>query len=341
MKFLLVGLGSIGRRHFRNLRSLGQQDIVLLRSHRSTLPDDELAGCPVETDLSTALKKHKPQAVIVANPTALHLDAAIPAAQAGCSILLEKPVSHSLERLDQLASALQQGGGRLLVGFQFRFHPTLQKAAQLLKESVIGRPLSFHIQWGEYLPGWHPWEDFRQGYAARADLGGGVILTLSHPLDYLHLLLGEVDALWAFTSASSLGLGVEDAAEIGLKMTSGAIGSLHLDYNQQPSSHRWEIVGSHGTMRWDNSSGALEVCAIPDDPASASGEGKRVEAKWEVHQPPAGFERNVMFVDEMKHFIAVAQAGAAPLCTLADGRRALELALAAHRSAAGHSLIRL
>jgi predicted dehydrogenase len=105
----------------------------------------------------------------------------------------------------------------LLVGFQFRFHPTLQKAAQLLRENSIGKPLSFHIQWGEYLPNWHPWEDFKQGYAARPDLGGGVILTLTHPLDYLRMLLGEVDSLWAFTSASNLGLEVEDAAEIGLE----------------------------------------------------------------------------------------------------------------------------
>ena len=181
MKFLIVGLGSIGRRHFRNLIALGEKDIVLLRSHRATLPDDELAGYSVETDLSEALKKYQPDAVIIANPTALHLDIAIPCANAGCSILIEKPISNSLDRVDELASALRQGGGQLLVGFQFRFHPTLQKAAQLLKDHAIGKPLSFHAHWGEYLPNWHPWEDFKQGYAARPDLGGGVILNTGRP----------------------------------------------------------------------------------------------------------------------------------------------------------------
>ena len=102
MKFLIAGLGSIGRRHFRNLRALGENDIVLLRSHKATLPDDELAGFPVETDVATALKNHRPDAVIVANPTAFHLDIAIPATEAGCHILLEKPISGSLERVDQL-----------------------------------------------------------------------------------------------------------------------------------------------------------------------------------------------------------------------------------------------
>ncbi len=328
MKFLIAGLGSIGRRHFRNLIALGEKELVLLRSHHATLPDDELAGYPVETDLSAALKKHKPQAVIVANPTALHLDIAIPAARAGCSILLEKPISHNLERVDELASALEKSGGRLLVGFQFRFHPTLQKAMQLLRDGEIGKPISFHAQWGEYLPNWHPWEDFKQGYAARADLGGGVILTLTHPLDYIRMLLGEVDSIWAFTGSLNLGLEVEDAAEIGLKMTNGAIGSVHLDYNQHPACHRWEIVGTVGTMRWDHMTGTLEVFSTSKN-------------LWETQQPPAGFERNQLFIEEMKHFISVVQNNELPVCNLQDGKRALEMALAAHRSAKTEKIVKL
>lgn len=327
MKTLIAGLGSIGRRHFRNLISLGEKDIILLRSHRATLPDEELDGYPVETDLTEALKKHKLDAVVVANPTALHLDIAIPVAKAGCSILMEKPISNSLDRIDELESALRYSSGRLLVGFQFRFHPTLQKAAQLLKAGAIGKPLSFHVQWGEYLPSWHPWEDFKQSYAARPDLGGGVLLTLTHPLDYIRMLLGEVDSLWAFTSALNLGLEVEDAAEIGLKMTSGAIGSVHIDYNQQPPSHHWEIVGSNGKMKWDNATGTLEVFSV--------------ETKdWDTYQPPAGFERNAMFVEEMKHFIAVVQKKESPVCTLEDGKRALQLALAAHQSARTEKIVK-
>ncbi len=95
MKFLIVGFGSIGRRHLRNLQALGEHDILLYRTHHSTLPEDEIAGIPVETDLQAALA-HKPDAVIIANPTALHLGVAIPAAEAGCALLIEKPISHDL-----------------------------------------------------------------------------------------------------------------------------------------------------------------------------------------------------------------------------------------------------
>ena len=325
MKILIAGLGSIGRRHLRNLRALGEEDILLYRTHQATLPDEELAGLPVETDLRRALDLG-PAAVVVANPTALHLDVAIPAARAGCHLLMEKPISHSLERVDELAAAVEQNDCRVLVGFQFRFHPALQKAAELLGSGAIGRILSVRSQWGEYLPSWHPWEDFRQGYAARLDLGGGVILTLCQSLDYLRWLLGEVEKVWAFKSSANLGLPVEDSAEIGLQFASGAIGSAHLDYNRQPGLHQLDVVGAEGTLQWDNADGTLRLY-------------RAASQAWETFSPPPGFERNVLFVDEMRHFLAAARGEAAPLCTLEDGRRALALALAAHESADSGKMI--
>jgi predicted dehydrogenase len=319
MRFLIAGFGSIGRRHLRNLRTLGEQDILLYRSHRSTLPEEEIAGLPVETDLEAALA-HRPDAVIVSNPTALHLDVAIPAARAGCAILLEKPISHSLERVSEFQEAVRQGGAVVLVGFQFRFHPTLRRAARLLADGAIGLPLAARAHWGEYLPGWHPWEDYRQGYAARADLGGGVILTLCHPLDYLRMLLGDISALWAFTTThGGLDLPVEDTAEIGLQFAGGAVGSVHLDYLQQPATHTLEIVGSAGTMRWNNADGSLAVYRPGTD--------------WQVEMPPEGFERNWLFLDEMRNFIAAARGETQPACSLEDGIRSLETALCARESA--------
>lgn len=320
MKFLIAGFGSIGRRHLRNLRALGEQDILLYRTHHSTLPDDEIAGLVVETDLRAALA-HRPDAVIVSNPTALHLDVAIPAAEAGCAILLEKPISHNMHGVEAFQSAVQRGGARVLVGFQLRFHPTLRRAADLLAEGAIGRPLAARAHWGEYLPNWHPWEDYRQGYAARPELGGGVILTLCHPFDYLRMLLGEVGSLWAFTAArGGLDLPVEDTAEIGLQFVDGAVGSVHLDYLQQPPTHTLEIIGTGGTLRWDSASGALSVYQ-----AGATG--------WQVENPPDGFDRNWLFMDEMRNFLAVVKGEEQPACTLQDGIRALEICLLARQSA--------
>jgi predicted dehydrogenase len=317
MKYLIAGFGSIGRRHFRNLLTLGERDILVYHTHQSTLPDDELEGFPVENDLRAALA-YEPDAVIISNPTALHLDVAIPAAQCGCHLLIEKPISHSLARLNDLEEAIQQSHGRVLIGYQFRFHPGLKQVKRLVDEGAIGKPISVHAHWGEYLPDWHPWEDYKQGYAARPELGGGVVLTLSHPLDYLRWLLGEIDSLTAFTSRLGLNLPVEDTAEIALRFSSGALGSIHLDYLQRPASHWLEIIGMLGSLRWDNADGVVRV-------SSVGGMDKSI-ALQEI-LPPEGFERNWMFLDELRHFQEVVSGRAEPVCTLQDGTRSLRLSL--------------
>jgi predicted dehydrogenase len=319
MRYLIAGFGSIGRRHFRNLLALDERDIVVYHTHHATLPDDELKGFTVESDLGAALA-HRPDAVIIANPTALHLDVAIPAAQFGCHLLIEKPISHSLARFDELKQAVVDNHCQVLVGFQFRFHPGLRVVKKLLDEGAIGVPLSARAQWGEYLPNWHPWEDYSQGYAARAELGGGVVLTLSHPLDYLGWLLGEVESLAAFTSHRGLNLPVEDSAEITLRFANGTLGSIHLDYLQHPATHTLDVIGTLGSVRWDNADGIVRMTKV--------GKTDNAVAMQEFY-PPEGFERNRMFLDELRHFREVIHGTALPVCSLHDGEVALRLALAA------------
>jgi predicted dehydrogenase len=312
MKFLIAGFGSIGRRHLRNLRALGETDIVLYRTHNSTLSDEEIDGLAVETDLEAAFG-HKPDGIIISNPTALHMDVAIPAARAGCSILMEKPIAANLERIDELEDALIQGHAKVLVGFQFRYHPSLQYIRRLFKRGGLGRPVYVRAHWGEYLPAWHPWEDYRKSYSARSDLGGGVALTLSHPLDYLRWLLGEVESVWGFAGKlGDLELDVEDTAEIGLQFANGTIGSVHLDYLQRPPAHHMQIVCTEGTIEWNNASGAVRIYRASTD-------------VWESFLAPVGFDRNDMFLAEMRNFLEVVRGEEQPRCTLQDGIEVMRL----------------
>ncbi len=329
IRTLIAGLGSIGRRHLRNLVTLGETDVVLLRSQHATLPDDELTGYPVETDLQEALEKYRPAAVIVANPTALHLGVAIPAAEAGCAVLIEKPVSHSLEGLDGLRAAVTNGGANLLVGFQLRFHPVLVRARHWIANGELGRIMTAHVHFGEYLPAWHPWEDYRKGYAARADLGGGVLATQCHSLDYLSWLVGHAESAWGFLAKlSDLEIDVEDTAEIVLRFSQSALGSVHLDYAQQPASHHVEISGTQGTLECDLLNGTARIYRAQN-------------AQWETYAVPAGWERNAMFMDEMRHFLAVVRGEAAPACTLEDGIRVTRLIAAVRQSQASGAAVNL
>jgi predicted dehydrogenase len=337
MRFLIAGLGSIGRRHMRNLIALGETDIVLLRTGKATLPGDELSNYPSETDLTKALARYNPDAVVVSNPTALHLDVAIPAAEAGCALLIEKPLSHSLERMDLLQKAVKKGGARVLVAFQFRFHPAFIRAKQLISDDEIGRVISASVHFGEYLPAWHPWEDYRKGYAARADMGGGVVLTQCHSLDYLPWLVGNVESLWGFTGkASDLEVDVEDTAKIGLRFEGGALGSIHLDFNQQPPAHRFEVIGTKGSLRCDISDGIVHIYRASIELV----DGKTAGA-WEFHPLLEGWERNAMFLEQMKHFVCVVRDGVEPTCTLEDGVRAQRMIEAVHQSSRTGRVVKL
>jgi predicted dehydrogenase len=170
------------------------------------------------------------------------------------------------------------------------------------------------------MPGWHPWEDYRQSYAARVDLGGGVVNTLCHPLDYQRWLFGEVESLWADTSNFALGLEVEDTAEIGMQFKNGVISSTHVDYVQRPGQHTLQINGTEGTITWDNATGVAKCFAAGSD-------------NWLESALPAGFERNFLFMDESRHFIEIVHHKVSPVCSLEDGIAAIQLTEAIHQSA--------
>jgi predicted dehydrogenase len=319
MKFLIAGFGSIGRRHFRNLLELGEREIIFYRTGQSTLPEKELDGYQIETDLQAALS-HQPDAVIVSNPTSCHLDVALPAADMGCHLLIEKPVSHTMDRIKELEKLVAKSSSKVLVGFQFRFHPNLIQIKKLLQNDEIGRTLAVRAHWGEYLPDWHPWEDYRTSYSARKDLGGGVLLTLCHSFDYLHWLFGSPRVLWSVLGHSSdLEIDVEDTAEVGLLFDKTVIGNLHLNYVQIPNKHTLEIIGTRGSIFWDYYQNTVNQY-------NQDGSGEILKV---THLCPPEFERNHLFLEEMKHFIDVIKGNAEPICSLQEGVIALQLALQA------------
>lgn len=324
-EILIAGYGSIGRRHLANLRALGWSDVRLYRTGHSTLPGADDAGVPVDTDLAAALAR-RPIAVIVSNPTAYHVPVAIEAARAGAHLLIEKPLSHEIEGIAELESIVAKQGLAALVGFHFRFNPGLRQVQAWLREDAIGSVVAVQAHWGEYLPDWHPWEDYRNGYAARVELGGGVLLTLCHPFDYLRWLFGDMEVVDAVeVHGDALGLPVETCVDTTLRLGGGVSAHVHLDFVERPPQHRLRILGTDGTIEWNGTdSAARRFC-----PAAG---------QWLTVPQPEGFERNSMFLDEMRHFLACVAGDEAPACTIADGRAALTIALAARDAVATRSL---
>ena len=335
MKILIAGLGGIGQRHVRNLRTLlgPQAEIVAYRVRRDspTLTDslgvepgadvDEKYGLRVMTDLDDALGEG-PDAVLVCNPSSLHLSVALKAARAGAGLFIEKPVSADLDGVGELIQLVESQRLVGLVGYQMRFHPCLVRVATLLAKGAIGRVVAVRIEVGEYLPGWHTYEDYRQMYASRTDLGGGVILSQIHELDYVYWLFGMPRRVFALGGhLTRLEIDVEDTASILLECSVDGRAipvHVHQDYIQRPSSRTCEIVGDAGKILVD-----LRLLTL----TAYDGEGNVIES---LENP--GFERNQLFLDEMTHFLSCLAGRESPRVSVRDGARSLAIALAAKKS---------
>lgn len=315
MKFLIVGLGSVGVRHLKNLLGLGYKDVILCRTGRSEMVGvDSFSYLPTFYDLDEALAP-KPDVVMVTNPTALHVPVAIKAAKAGCHLFIEKPVSHSLEDLDELSKIVQERQLITFIACQFRFHPHIVQIKNWLHEKKLGKVASAYAQWCEYLPDWHPWEDYKQGYSAIRDLGGGVLVTQIHPVDHLYWLFGEIShSCGAVASTGILGIEVDDTAHIILVFESGVIGVVHVDYLQKPRVHNLSIIGEKGKIEWDCHKNRLAI-------VTHGGAEK-------LFPIPQGFERNKMFVSELQHFIHCVEQKKETLIPLREGVEVLKAVLA-------------
>lgn len=322
MRGLLVGFGSIGRRHLTNLHELGVDEWTIVHTGKGTLPLEPPCPADVYDDLDTALAETQPDFAVVANPTNLHAETASTCVQAGCPVLLEKPVSASLAETDRLREAVATSGVEVLVGFQFRFHTVLQAIRDLVAGETLGAPLHASVVWGEYLPGWHPWEDYRTGYAARSDLGGGVHHTICHPLDYLRMIFGQPLAVSAsLTTQGPLGLDVPEACDAGFRFVGGVRAQLHLDYWARPAVHTFDLTCADGSVSWSFHDGELRTWSTADE-------------RWTVEHVPGVAERNDLFLDEARHFLAVVAGTERPVCGLEDGLEVVRMCEAIDWSAA-------
>lgn len=259
MKFYLFGHGSIGLRHQKNLTALGHQEVF----------DFKNAEC-----------------ALICNPTALHLQAAL--AVPDLPLFIEKPLSHNLDGVDQLT-------GKILVGYCLRFDASLVK----FKQQISGKKIkSAKIVCRTWLPGWHPDKDYRTSYSAKKELGGGVLLDLSHEIDYTLWFFGPVKNVRAkIQMAPELNIETEAIAYLKLEFASGVKAEIHLSYASRKNERYCEVTADDGkTLRWD-------------------------------FQP-----NNEMYINEMKHFANVVSGKETPLITAADGIAVLKIIEAAKKN---------
>lgn len=328
MKILFVGCGSIGRRHIRNLKKYKGIEILAYRTRGTDKEFEKKYRIIVFRSMERALKE-RPDAVFVTNPTSLHMKVALKAAKAGANLFIEKPISHNLNGVKELELIARKKKLKVFIGYNMRFLGGLKKVKELISGGKIGRPFYLRIFAGHYLPAWRPSQDYTKSYSAKKSLGGGVILDLSHEIDYARWFLGEVTAVSAFADKiSSLKIETEDIAEIMLNFKKGAVGSIHLDYLQRKPKRYCEVIGTKGKVIWDIKLPYIKVF-------------NNKTKKWTISKAGTSSDMVQTYIDEMDHFIKVLKGKEKPLITLEDGKKALEIAIAAKESAKKARIIKL
>ena len=318
IKVLVVGYGSIGRRHVDNF--LEFKDIQLIvYTKRNDLQLLKKKAVKVSNSLTECLKEN-PDVGVIANETVLHIPIAIKLAKEGLDLFLEKPLSNSLKDVEKLRAIVKKKKLITQMGCNLRFHSCIKKIKSLIEQQKIGKIISVQVQNSSYLPDYHQWEDYGKSYAARKDLGGGVILTNAiHEIDYMYWFFQEVENVISMSGKfSDLDVTAEDYVSSLLKFKNKIIGELHMDYFQRPDFRSCKIRGTKGEIYWDSDNNCVNIYNVNK---------KRWETKFDN-----GFSNNLdiysTYVEELKHFLKCVKHRKETINDLEQGITTLKIALA-------------
>ena len=293
---LIIGAGSIGQKHILNLKKIGINNITALRSkkgHYKKLPKELGVN---EIDRWDDLKSIKPDIAIISNPSSLHIDSALKASSNIKGIFIEKPISNNLTGCNQLIELLDHKKITSFVGHNLMFHPMIKEIRKFINENDIGEIINIQCQVGQWLPDWHPYEDYTKAYYARKDLGGGVALSLIHEIHLALDLAGlPTHVFGEITEYQQLNLDVDVCSDLMIKHKSGAVSQIHLDFLQRPSHRSGLVTFKNAWISYDFNKMEITAQRINEEP-------------YELFKNP-DYDANNMYIDELKEFICMVEEG--------------------------------
>lgn len=320
-RIAVVGLGSIGRRHLRNLRDL--------------CPDATIAVCRLSDESKSAdiptyanmichsldeLIQFAPHAAIIATPASTHERIASALVASEIHVLIEKPLTTDARSAARLQATIKASNVVAMVGYNLRFLPGLQLIKKTIDQGQLGNILSVRAEVGQYLPDWRPDQDYRQSVSANAELGGGALLELSHELDYLLWLFGlPLQVIATGGNTGQLDLEVEDLVEMVMKYKAGPLVSVHMDFLDRAGFRTMRVIGAEASLVWD----AITDTVTRHDPYSKSGRVLAVE-------PIAGSKD--AYQRELSHFLDCVDSGNEPLTTVSQAACVIAVVDAARSS---------
>jgi len=325
-KFLVIGCGSIGRRHLRNLKALGVEKLIAFDPSPENLAKArEETGAEIFNDFDKVLNQDI-DVCFICSPSSLHIEQSVAAAQKGWHLFIEKPLSHNSDKITELEKIIEEKKLISLVGCNMRFHPGPKKVKELLEKKSIGKVLFADIYAGSYLPEWRPSTDYRMSYSGRKELGGGAILDCIHEIDLAFWYSGAGREVFGIAERLSLDIETEDVAILILRHANNILSEIHLDYVQRTYERGCKIVGENGSIFWDFNSKQVKLY-------------RAKEKEWETFLQPEDWEINKMYLDETQHFLDCLEKNEQTICPVSQAAQVLKIALAAKESSAKKTFV--
>tara|TARA_B100000745_G_C20136265_1_gene389485 strand:+ start:195 stop:1181 length:987 start_codon:yes stop_codon:yes gene_type:complete len=325
---LVVGFGSIGKRHMNNLLHINKNCQIVIYSKRKDLKKLEGKNVKIFDSLEKCLSE-KPDIGFITNETVFHVPTAKKLAESGLDLFIEKPLSNSMKNVKDLAKIVKEKKIITLMGCNLRFDRCIKKIKSLIKQKTIGKIISVKVECGTYLPDWHPYGNYSESYAGRDDLGGGVVLTCIHEIDYLYWFFGEIKEVFSITGKfSDLKIKSSDLSAIILKFKNGIIGEVHLDYFQRPELRSCKIIGTKGTIYWNSLNNEVKIFDVK-------------KKKWIRTLKVKNYDKNKQYVDELSHFLNCVRRKEKPINGLIEGIKILKIALNIIKSSKEKKLVKI
>jgi predicted dehydrogenase len=327
VKLAIVGLGSIGRRHLQNFRTAGVEKLTAYDAAPSQRENVVrlFSFATVTSSLEAALEGA--DGVVVCTPPDSHLGIARMGLDRGAHLMIEKPLTQSIEGVEALLRECDDKGLRVLTAYNWRYWPPMLLVERMLKEGRIGLVRAARTEYAYHLSTRYPGADYRGFYMADVKQGGGCLLDESHAIDYMRWLCGEIAEVSAVVDhVSSLEITTDDIADLTVRFVSGAVGSIHMNLFAWNVHSHFELMGEQGVIQWRRLDNDVRLF----DPSIN---------RWEVY--PSGGQLNDMYLEEARHFIACVRGEAAPACDGWDGLKTMRVIEAARRSAAERRWIKV
>lgn len=327
LKVLVIGYGSIGKRHIENLSKFKDIEILVctLRKNDQFLKKRK---CKVFNSIELSLKED-PDAALITNESSYHISTCIQLAKKNIDLFIEKPLSNSIKGVDTLTRIVKKKKLITQMGFPLRFHPCLTEIKKIVSKKRLGQIIFANIQNGSYLPEWHPKEDYRKSYAARDDLGGGVLLTSTHELDYLSWIFGNISEVFSITGKySNLEIKSDDLSTILIRFKNNIIAEVHLDFFQKPKIRDCKIVGTKGTIYWNFDENIVHFYDIK-------------KSKWVNKLKLNKYNYNSMYEEELKHFLNCVKKRQKSINDIFEGKKNLEIVLAIKKGSRSKRMVKI